>query len=429
LAQQLAALDLAQGEAIGTRLPNSLEHARLAFGAHYAGIPFAPLAPTGEVPDGIVLIDGQKLPPRGGNSAMRTDAGPQTIAKILFTSGSTESPKGVMTTHRMLCANQSMLRQALAPYLTRPPVVCDWLPWRHVYGGNHNFGFVLSNGGTLYIDDGAPTPALADRMLANLQETRPSVLFVVPRSFGYVLPRLPGELEVIFNGGAALTPDLYAATARLPFFGGYGATETAPFTLFTGPKPTEADFLGLPAAGVEVRLEELGEGLFEASFRGPHVTPGYWRDAAGTGAAISSDGFWRSGDVVRWHTAGEPGRGLRFVSRLGGDFKLSSATAVRVASLTAKLGEALAPDAEEIVLLGENRPALAAAILLAPHADKVRLQVRLRAIAAGEPSSSRRVEQAWFLAPGEWAESTKGRLRRKELEILLAHRPADFTLE
>ena len=84
--------------------------------------------------------------------------GPDTIAKVLFTSGSTGMPKGVINTQRMICSNQAMITQCFAFLEDEPPVLVDWLPWNHTFGGNHNFGIALFNGGSLYIDDGKPVP-------------------------------------------------------------------------------------------------------------------------------------------------------------------------------------------------------------------------------------------------------------------------------
>ena len=287
--------------------------------------------------------------------AAHATVGPDTIAKILFTSGSTGHPKGVINTQRMLSSNQAMLR-AVFPFLSEePPVLCDWLPWHHTAGGNHNFGIVLSNGGTFYLDGGRPTPDGIATMVMNLREVAATAHFTVPRTYEALLPHLRSDSELrsrffsrlalFFYGAAGLSArcfdELQALAVEttgneLLWVTGFGATETAPFAMCTGSVGAHASFVGFPVPGVELKLVPVDQKL-EARFRGPNVTPGYWRQPSTTAAAIDEEGFYRMGDALRFVDPADPSKGLMFDGRLTEDFKLSSGTWVSVGPLRARV--------------------------------------------------------------------------------------------
>jgi feruloyl-CoA synthase len=308
-----------------------------------------------------------------------TDA--DTIAKFLLTSGSTGQPKAVITTNRMLCSNAHMLRQPLPFVVDEPPVLVDWLPWNHTFGGSHNVGLVVSNGGSLYIDDGKPTPAGIQETLRNLREISPTVYFNVPKGFEMLAHHLNNDaqlrhnfyrrLRAYFFGGAALaqhTWDALDAAAlkergiRIPMLAGLGATETGPSVTFTTPAAARAGVIGLPARGNVVKLAPVAEKL-EIRVRGPNVTPGYWRQPDLTAAAFDEERFYRLGDAVRMLDDSDPTRGLLFDGRIGEDFKLSNGTWVSVGPLRAELIAALSPLAQDVVIAGLNEEFLAVLII------------------------------------------------------------------
>jgi feruloyl-CoA synthase len=297
---------------------------------------------------------------------------PETLAKILFTSGSTGVPKGVINSQRMLCSNQQAIGQ-LWPFLeTSPPVVVDWLPWNHTFGGNHNFNLVLRNGGTLYIDEGRPAPGLFEQTLGNLREIAPTIYFNVPRGFDMLIGALRvddilrrtffSRLQVIFYAAAALPQDLWDALhelarqtvgAPVPLVSSWGSTETAPAATNCYFQADHTGVIGLPVPGTELKLVPSGNKL-EVRVRGPNVTPGYWRQPESTAAAFDSEGFYSIGDAVRLVDEAHPEKGLLFDGRVSEDFKLSTGTWVSVGALRVKAITALAPVAQDIVLTGHN---------------------------------------------------------------------------
>jgi feruloyl-CoA synthase len=301
-----------------------------------------------------------------------------TIAKILFTSGSTGVPKGVVNTHGMLAANQQQIAQ-IWPFLAdEPPVLVDWLPWNHTFGGNHNFNLVLRNAGTLYIDGGKPVPALVGETVRNLSEISPTIYFNVPAGYAALLPHLEqdeavarsffAKLRLIFYAGAALPQDLWmrleaaavaAAGARIPMTSSWGTTETAPLCTASHFLTEQSGIIGVPVPGVEVKLLPR-DGKLELRVRGPNVTPGYWTREDLTAAAFDDEGFYCPGDAVRFVDANDVAKGLVFAGRLAEDFKLATGTWVHVGGLRVGLLAAASPALLDAVIVGENLPFIAA---------------------------------------------------------------------
>ncbi len=295
-----------------------------------------------------------------------------TITKFLFTSGSTKNPKAVINTHRMWCANQQQIRTSIPAVAEEPPVLVDWLPWNHTFGGNHNIGIVLDNGGTLYIDEGKPTPAGIAETLRNLREISPTIYFNVPTGFEAIADAMETDAtlrrtlltrcRLFFYAGAALPQAVWDKLHRLQeaeigerlvMGTGLGMTESGPFGLYiTRPEVSTGD-LGLPAAGMELKLVPV-DGKTEIRYRGPNVTPGYWRLDEATHEAFDDEGFFRTGDAVAWIDPANPDRGLRFDGRIAEDFKLATGTFVSVGPMRAKVTGYGTPYVQDVVLTGLN---------------------------------------------------------------------------
>ena len=319
------------------------------------------------------LADWAETSPADALEARLAEVGPDTVAKILLTSGSTGLPKGVINTQRMLCANQVQTAYAYPFLLARPPVICDWLPWNHTFGGNFCFNMTLFYGGTFFLDDGKPAPGPFERTLANLREVKSTLYLNVPRGYDVLVRALeadPGlrdhllaDLDVLFFAGAALPQSLRekldalsvaARGQRTPIVTSLGSTETAPAATYMTWDSDAWGNIGVPLPGVEMKLAPNGDKL-EARFRGPTVSPGYWNAPETTAKAYDEDGFFRIGDAVRFLDPGDPARGLLFDGRVTENFKLLSGTWVAVGTLRLAVISAAAPVLQDAVITGHDR--------------------------------------------------------------------------
>jgi feruloyl-CoA synthase len=305
--------------------------------------------------DGALRLDDLLTPTSAQARGPDEEPDPDTVAKLLFTSGSTGAPKGVINTHRMLCANQAML-QAIWPFLAdEPPVLVDWLPWSHTFGANHNLNLALFNGGTVYIDDGKPTPALFGRTIAALRDVPPTLYFNVPAGYALLAPALEGDpqlaghffsrLRFMFYAAAALPPSLAERLRKLardhadhevPLTSSWGTTETAPCATSTHFQGAPTGCIGVPIPGCTIKLAPVGDRL-ELRVAGPNVTPGYFRRPELAQAAFDAEGFYRSGDAATLIDPDDPNKGMLFDGRIAENFKLLTGTWVAVGALRTRL--------------------------------------------------------------------------------------------
>ena len=412
---------------------NSIDHALVAFGALYAGVPFCPVSPAYSLVSkdygklaflmklltpGLIFVDdadkfadalNTNVPP--GNEIVaaqgalpgrdvtrlsdllatpehpRLDAahdaiGPDTTAKFLLTSGSTGNPKAVINTQAMICANQVMIRETMAFLKDEPPVIVDWLPWNHTFGGNHNIGLTLYNGGSMYLDQGKPMPGGIEETVRNLREISPTIYFNVPKGYESLLPYLRDDshlrqrffarLHAMFFSGAALSPYVWNSLdelavrqtgSRVPVLTGLGATETAPFFMSVNPSTSRSGHVGLPVPGNEAKLVP-NNGKLEVRAKGPNVTPGYWRQPELTADAFDEEGFYKFGDALKPADPNDLHAGFDFDGRIAEDFKLASGTWVSVGPLRARFIAACAPLVRDVVIAGINRDEISALVVL-----------------------------------------------------------------
>jgi feruloyl-CoA synthase len=415
--------DLSPERPVAILSGNDIDHALLALAAMYVGIPYAPISPAYSllssdfgklrtimalVTPGLVFAnDGtpfaraieavvprnvevmvSRNPPASRPATLfvdlRTEAdagvdtahaatGLDTIAKFLFTSGSTGVPKAVINTHRMLCSNQAMLTAAYRFLEDEPPVIVDWLPWNHTYGGNHNFNMVLMHGGTLYIDGGNPTPMGVPKTVRNLREIAPTIYYNVPKGYEALVPHLRADnllrdtffsrVKVLCYAGASLNQPTWdalrelsieACGERVIFLSSLGSTETSPLALTSTRDFPRPGNIGVPAPGVTLKLVP-NEGKLEARLRGPNITPGYWRQDHLTRQAFDEEGYYKLGDAVKPAEADDPTQGFLFDGRLAEDFKLATGTWVSVGPLRARFIDHFSPYVRDVVLAGADR--------------------------------------------------------------------------
>ena len=372
---------------------------------------------------------------------------PDTIAKILLTSGSTALPKGVINTHRMLCSNQQMIAYVLPFLRDEPPVLVDWLPWHHTFGGNHNLGLVIHHGGTLYIDDGRPLPALFPLTVRNLREIAPTVYLNVPRGYEELVKAMRQDDQLRRNFFSRLRLLFYAAAAlsqhvldeldglavetcgeRIFMMTGLGATETAPMAICRTWESPLAGAIGLPIPEVEAKLVPAGDKL-EIRVRGPNVTPGYWRQDDLTRAAFDEEGFYRIGDAVRFVDAADVNAGFAFDGRLAEDFKLATGTWVNVGVLRAKAILHFAPCLRDFVVTGHGRNEIG--VLAVPDVDACRaLCPKLPASAAAGEVLAHPAVRAWVCERlTSFAATSTGTSTRITCAMLLEEPPLLDALE
>ena len=353
------------------------------------GVPFVGLSnlPEGR-PETISFDDVLGTEPTEAVDRAFAAVGPDTVAKFLFTSGTTGSPKAVIQTQRMLCSNQEMVADCYAFFRDEPPVVVDWAPWNHTASGNKVFNLVIYNGGTYYIDRGKPTPALIGQTLDNLRDVSPTWYFNVPAGFEMLVQAMREDqalrksffrdLKVLMYAGAGMAQHTWDSLVELseatlghqvPLGTGLGSTETAPFSIYCTDRQSRPGNIGVPAQGVTIKLVPFAD-KYELRLKGPNVTPGYWRNAQLTAEAFDAEGFYRIGDTVRFATPGDPRGGFYFDGRMAENFKLQTGTWVAVGPLREQFVNQFGGLIRDAVITGEDRTELGA--LLAPFMPALR---------------------------------------------------------
>jgi len=451
VAQALIDRGLSAERPVAVLSGNDIEHALIELGALYAGIPYAPVSPAYSLlskdfaqlkhvmritTPGLLYASDEKVfgsalnavpgvefldranfskllaePTRAVDEAHER-VGPDTIAKFLFTSGSTGQPKAVINTQRMWCSNQAMIAHMFAFFEEEPPVVVDWAPWHHTAAGNHDFGLVIYNGGSYYIDEGKPLPGAIEATVRNLREIAPTWYFNVPKGYEALLPFLKNDpalrknffsrLKLLWFAGAGLAQHVFDEMKALAydtcgeeilFLTGLGSTETAPFAMGRMWETSDVTNMGLPPPGVEIKLVPVQDKL-EARLKGPNITPGYWRDAGLTAQAFDEEGYYRLGDSFVLSDE-KPENGLLFRGRLAEDFKLATGTWVHVGPLRARFIAHFAPWVRDVVIAGEGRDEIAALVFPAMEFSKQDFLEKLKAFPA--TGSSNRIARVVVL--------------------------------
>jgi feruloyl-CoA synthase len=492
MGQALLSYDLSAQRPLVILSGNDLDHLQLAFAAQYVGVPYCPVSPAYALlsqdleklrhifsllqPGLVFAADAQpfqraieqllpadvpllfsrgELPGRPSRalaelldtaSVEAADlafeaTGPDTIAKFLFTSGSTKLPKAVPTTQRMLCANQQMLLQTFPEFARQPPVLVDWLPWNHTFGGSHNVGIVLYNGGSLYIDNGKPTPQGMAETLRNLKDISPTAYLTVPKGWEELVSALEqdGELRarffakttLFFFAAAGLSQSIWDRLdkvaeqhcgERIRMMAGLGMTEASPSCTFTTGPLAVAGYVGLPAPGCEIKLVPV-DGKLEARFRGPHIMAGYWGSPQQTLEAFDAEGYYRSGDALKFADPQQPHLGLMFDGRIAEDFKLSSGVFVSVGPLRNRAVLDGAPYVQDVVVAGPDRECLG--LLVFPRLADCRALAGLPAAAGDAQVLAHERVRGWFAA---WLQrlnrQATGNATRLEWICLLSEPPS-----
>jgi feruloyl-CoA synthase len=417
---------------------NGVDHGLLTLAAHYVGVPTAPIAEQYALipaarerlehaislvkPHMAYVVDADKFAHAitidalagveivasdvgsqsgvtGMDTLLQGDSGvdidaargqvtPDSVVKILMTSGSTSAPKGVMTTQRMMCVNQTQIADSL-PFLTeRPPSVVDWLPWNHVFGGSHNFNMMLANGGSFYIDDGKPLKGLFDRTVENLKMVTGSLVFNVPVGFGMLLQALKADpdlrqrffqdLDMIFYAGASLPQDIWQGLEQMALdvkgevplmTSSWGLTETAPATMIQQEPTDRSGVIGVPMSGVTLKLVPEEDGRYEVRAKGPNIMPGYYNDPQKTAEAFDGEGYFITGDAMVFVDPDNVNAGMRFDGRISEDFKLLTGTWVRATALRMSLLSHFAPLAADLVITGQDKSDIG--VLIFPNKEAI----------------------------------------------------------
>jgi feruloyl-CoA synthase len=412
---------------------NTIEHALLMLGAMRAGVALVPVSPTYsfgqdlsrlgyalELTEPALVYAGdaaryaaalEYVKARGRRTlageefcevlretdeaavaARHAEIDSDTIAKILLTSGSTGRPKGVVNTHGNIAGSMQMVRMVSEPFdAARTHTVVDWLPWHHAFGGNAVFNGVLAMAGTLYIDNGRPVPGLFDATIENLREISPTSFGCVPAAFGMLAGALERDADLrqkffknmrgLGYGGALLPQPIWERMQRLtvqeigeqlPFGTGWGMTETTATGVAVYWNTARTGLLGLPQPGAMLKLVPAGDRL-ELRIKGPHIMSGYYKADALNAAAFDEEGYFKTGDAVRWVDAQRPIEGLEFAGRIAEDFKLLSGTWVQASIVRRDLVEALQPYVSDAVICAPDHAWLGALVwLTVPDEDRVR---------------------------------------------------------
>jgi len=471
---------------------NDIEHGLLALAALYIGVPYVPISPAyslvsedygklrhvfdlltpglvfaadgraferaiaAVVPPDMEVIVTRKPPakrkvtafsdllaalPTAAVESAHAKVGPDTVAKVLFTSGSTGMPKGVINTQRMWCSNVEMITNQLAYFRDEPPVLLDWSPWHHTASGNHNVGFVIHNGGTYHIDEGKPAPGLIETTVKNLREVATTWYFTVPKGYEALLPYFRSDaalrrtffsrLKVLWFAGAALSQSVFdemqelaeaASGERIMFLTGLGCTETAPMAIARIWQSQDSTNMGVPVPGVQLKLVP-SEGKLEARVKGPNVTPGYWRQPELTAKAFDAEGYYCLGDAVKFEDPADPKKGLLFDGRIAEDFKLATGTWVSVGPLRARFLGQFAPYARDVVIAGADLDDIR--VLVFPEIDACRqLAPDLAKAGAADIVADQRVRAEFRRRLARFAAAATGSSNRIVAAILMADLPS-----